>query len=104
MVKGWLLQDILGAGATTTTTVQTLSAWLAKKVLIVLPSHTMPMTQPTLISGRWNTGINQDLAFASAGPYSCLPDRRVLEKLSRSHHRPSFNTPPRFSVLSIPVK
>ena len=31
-------------------------------------------------SGRWNTGTNPDLAFASVGPNSCLPDRRVLEK------------------------
>ena len=30
-------------------------------------------------SGRWNTGTNPDLAFASVGPNSRLPDRRVLE-------------------------
>ena len=29
--------------------------------------------------GRWNTGTNPDLAFASVGPNSCLPDRRVLK-------------------------
>ena len=27
-------------------------------------------------SGRWNTGTNPDLAFASVGPNSRLPDRR----------------------------
>ena len=57
-------------------------------------------------SGRWNTGTNPDLAFASVGPNSRLPDRRVLEKFPRSQHRPSLITPPRFAmaVPSIPVK
>ena len=36
-----------------------------------------------------NTGINPDLAFAGIGPYSCLPNERVLEKFPRSQHRPS---------------
>ena len=30
-------------------------------------------------SDCWNTGTNPDLAFASIGPNSCLPDRQVLE-------------------------
>ena len=57
-------------------------------------------------SGRWNTGTNPDLAFASVGPNSRLPDRRVLEKFPRSQHRPSLITPPRFAmaVPSMPVK
>ena len=57
-------------------------------------------------SGRWNTGTNPDLAFASASPNSCIPDRRVLEKFPRSQHRPSLTTPPRFAmaVPSMPVK
>ena len=57
-------------------------------------------------SGRWNTGTNTDLAFASVGPNSRLPDRRVLEKFPRSQHRPSLITPPRFAmaVPSMPVK
>ena len=56
-------------------------------------------------SGRWNTGINPDLAFASKGPNSRLPDRRVLEKFSRSQHRLSLITPPKFAmaVPSMPV-
>ena len=45
-------------------------------------------------SGRWNTGTNPDLAFASVGPNSSLPDRRVLEKFPRSQHPPSLITPP----------
>ena len=57
-------------------------------------------------SGRWNTGTNPDLAFASVVPNSRLPDRRVLEKFPRSQHRPSLITPPRFAmaVPSMPVK
>ena len=57
-------------------------------------------------SGRWNTGTNPDLAFASVGPNSRLPDRRVLDKIPRSQHRPSLITPPRFAmaVPSMPVK
>ena len=57
-------------------------------------------------SGRWNTGTNPDLAFASVGPNSHLPDKRVLEKFPRSQHRPSLITPPRFAmaVPSMPVK
>ena len=56
--------------------------------------------------GCWNTGTNSDLAFASVGPNSRLPDRRVLEKFPRSQHRPSLITPPRFAmaVPSMPVK
>ena len=37
-------------------------------------------------SGHWNTGTNPDLAFASIGPNSHLPDRRVLDKFPRSQH------------------
>ena len=57
-------------------------------------------------SGRWNTGTNPDLTFASIGPNSCLPDRRVLEKFPRSQHRPSLITQPRFAMAgpSMPVK
>ena len=57
-------------------------------------------------SGRWNTGTNPDLAFASVDPNSRLPDRCVLDKFPRSQHRPSLITPPRFAmaVPSMPVK
>ena len=37
-------------------------------------------------SGRLKTGTDPDLTFASVGPYSRLPDRRVLENFSRSQH------------------
>ena len=57
-------------------------------------------------SGRWNTGTNPDLAFASLGPNSCLPDRCVFDKFPRSQHQPSLITPPRLAmaVPSMPVK
>ena len=57
-------------------------------------------------SVRWNTGTNPNLAFASVGPNSRLPDRRVLDKFPRSQHRPSLITPQRFAmaVPSMPVK
>ena len=57
-------------------------------------------------SGCWNTGTNPNLAFASVGPNSRLPDRRVLDKFPRSQQRPSLITPPRFAmaVPSMPVR
>ena len=57
-------------------------------------------------SGRWNSGTNPDLAFASAHSDSRLPDRRVLKKFPKSQHRPSLITPPSFALLvpSMPVK
>ena len=39
-------------------------------------------------SGRWNSGTNPDLAFASADLYSRLPHRRGLEMFPKSQHRP----------------
>ena len=57
-------------------------------------------------SSHWNTGTNPDLAFASVGPNSCLLNRRVLDKLPRSQHRPLLITLPRLAmaVPSMPVK
>ena len=85
------------------TTVRTVNAWAAGQVLIVLPSY---KDAASFYSGRWNTGTNPDLAFASVGPNSRLPDRRVLDKFPRSQHRPSLITPTRFAtaVSSMPVK
>ena len=56
-------------------------------------------------SGRWNSGSNPDLAFASTDSDTRLPDRSVLEKFSDSLHRPSLITPPRFALPlpSMPV-
>ena len=64
------------------------------------------MDVASFYSGRWNTGTNPDLAFASVGPNSRLLDKRVLKKFPRSQHQPSLITPLRFAmaVPSMPVK
>jgi len=49
-------------------------------------------------SHRWNVGTNPDLAVASFGQGSRLPDRRVLGKFPRSQHRPFLITPPKLKV------
>ena len=54
-----------------------------------------------ILLSRWNTGTNPDLAFASVGPNSYLPDRRVLKKFPMSQHRPSLITPPRFAIANL---
>ena len=93
----------------TMTTVRTVSACLAGQVLIVLPFVLLLCNAKgaaSFYSSRWNTGTNPDLAFASVGPNSCLPDRRVLDKFPGSQHRPSLITPPRFAMAipGMPVK
>ena len=65
-----------------------------------------PKETASFFSRRWNVGTNPDLAFASFGQDSRLPDRRVLGKFPRSQHRLSLITPPRLKVPahSDPVK
>ena len=68
----------------TMTTVRTVSAWLAGWASInCLALLYNAKDAASFYSGRWNTGTNPDLAFASVGPNSRLPDRRVLEKFLR---------------------
>ena len=64
------------------------------------------MDAPNFFSGRWNTGTNADLAFASASHNSWHLDRRTLEKFPRSQHRPSLITSSGSvtSVISEPCK
>ena len=80
-----------------------LADWASINCLVLLYNS---KDTASFYSGRWNTGTNMDLAFASVGPNSRLPDRRVLEKFPRSQHRPLLITPSRFamSVPSMPVK
>ena len=87
------------------TTYRMVSAWLAGQILIILPSYTMSRTPPVFTPAAGMLAP-PDLAFASVGPNSRLPDRRALEKFSRSQYRPSLITPPRFAlaVPSMPVK
>jgi len=65
-----------------------------------------PKETASFFSRRWNVGTNPDLAFASFGQESRLPDRRVLGKFPWPQHRPYLKTPPRFKVPahSNPVK
>ena len=60
-------------------TVRTVSAWLAGQVLLYNAKDAA-----SFYSGRWNTGTNPDLAFASVDPNNRLPNKRVLEKFPRS--------------------
>jgi len=48
-----------------------------------------PKETASLFSNWWNVGTNPDLAFTSFGQDSRLPDRRVLGKFPRWHHRSS---------------
>ena len=65
-----------------------------------------PKNSVSFHSGRFNSGTKPDLMFVSADLDSRLPDRRVLEKFPKSHHRPLLITPPRFAlpVPSMPNK
>ena len=47
---------------------------------------------------QWNVGTNPDLAFASVGQDSRLPDRRILGKFPRSQHWSSLIMPPKLTV------
>jgi len=83
----------------------TVRAWTPGQHTTTLDCHTTQRKRP-VFSHRWNVSTNPDLAFASFGQDSRLPDRRVLEKFPRSQHRPSLITPPRLKVPahSNPVK
>ena len=65
-----------------------------------------PKETAGFFSHWWKVGTNPDLAFASFGQDSRLPDRRVLGKFPRSQHRPSLITPKKLKVpaYSDPVK
>ena len=62
-----------------------LAGWASINCLALLYNAKDPAS---FYSARCNTGTNPDLAFASVGPNSCLPDRRVLENSPRSQHQP----------------
>ena len=70
-----------------------------ESALLLVPLHD-PKDVATFHSGCWNIGTSPDLTFVSVGPDSCVPDRRILEKIPRSQHQPSLIVPPR---LALPV-
>ena len=80
-----------------------LASWASANNYTLLYS---PKDAASFHSGRWKTGTNPDLAFASVELNSRLPDRHILEKFPRSQHRPSLIIPPRLAQpkLSKPVK
>ena len=82
---------------------ESLAAWAANNNLALIHD---PKGAASFFSGRWNTGTNPDLAFASDDSDNRQPDRRVLEKFPRSQHRPSLITAPMLAtpVPSKPVK
>ena len=54
-----------------------LSGWASSNCLTLLYKT---KEVASFYSGRWNTGNNPDLEFASVGLNSRLPDRRLLQK------------------------
>ncbi|XP_076823231.1 uncharacterized protein LOC143469422 [Clavelina lepadiformis] len=79
---------------------ESLAAWTANNNLTLLHD---PKGAASFFSGRWNTGTNPDLAFASLDSDCRHPHRRVLEKFPRSQHRPSLVTAPKLALL-VPSK
>ena len=77
--------------------------WAANNALTLLYD---PKEPASFLSGRWNTGTNPDLAFATTLPRFQPPDRRVLGKFPRSQHRPSLITAAKLvtPTASKPVK
>ena len=64
-----------------------LADWASKNTLALLYN---PKDVPSFFSGRWKSGTNPDLAFASTGLHSWNLDRCILEVFPRSQHRPSL--------------
>jgi len=62
---------------TTTLDGESLDSWATSNKIGLLYN---PVETASFFSRRWNVGINPDLAFASFGQDSQLPDRRILRK------------------------
>ena len=67
---------------------ESLDSWATSNNLGLLCN---PKKTASFFSRRWNVGTNPDLAFASLGQDSRLPDRRALGKFPRSQqpHNPT---------------
>ena len=76
---------------------ETLESWATSNNLGLLYSSE---ETSSFFSHQWNVDTNPDLAFASLGQESRLPDRCVLGKFPRSQHRPSLITPLKLKVLA----
>ena len=65
---------------------ETLSEWASNANAHLLFD---PKEPPSFYSSRWNTFTNPDLAFAVFHSKDPMPERRVIDRFPRSHHRPS---------------
>jgi len=74
---------------------ESLDSWATSNNLGLLKN---PKETVSFFSHHGKGCTNPDLAIASFGQDSRLPDRRVLGKFPRSQHRPSLITPSRFKV------
>ena len=77
---------------------RTVRAWTPGQHPTTLDYCTTQKESGSFFSRRWNVGTNPDLAFASFGQDSRLPNRYVLGKFQRSQHRPFLITPLRPNV------
>ena len=93
----------MSAGVTTSPDGESPDSSARSNNLVLLYS---PKETASFLSRRCNVGTNPDLAFASFGQDSRMPDKGVLGKFPHSQYRPSLITPPRFKVPahSDPVK
>ena len=87
--------------STTSPNSKSLDSWATSNNLGLLYN---PKETASFFSRCWNVGNNPDLAFASFGQDSRLPDRCVLGKLPKSQHRPSLITPPRSRFLPTAIR
>lgn len=70
----------------TTPNGEILSQWASSANALLLFD---PKEPPSFFSARWNTHTNPDLAFV-VWHTAQKPERRVLDRFPRSHHRPSI--------------
>ena len=68
---------------------ETLSDWASSAEELLLYD---PKEPPSFFSARWNTYTNPDLAFAVGRSCDPKPERRIIYRFPRSHHRPSIIT------------
>ena len=66
---------------------ETLSDWASSAEAVLLHD---PKEPPSFFSARWNTYTNPDLTFAVGRSCDPKPERRIIDRVPRSHHRPSI--------------
>ena len=71
----------------TTKDSETLSDWASSAEAVLMYD---PKEPPSFFSARWNTYTNPDLAFAVGPSCGPKPERRIIDRFPRPHHRPSI--------------